>query len=532
MSAASAANQPPPLGFSSSEIRWEAMRSDAVALQRVRVLAGGGEWRITRCPWWLDASREGDALVLRPRNCGRHRGVVKIRSDGATARLPVSSDIVPVRPHKRAAGRRGLLGAMLILWPLLPVFLWAITLAGAKRHDALEWWLRAAVIVVPLAVVGWGLFLGSRRLAARCAVGVIAGAVTVAALGTIEAKFIPHGGWFSAAGLSRGSRLLHGLAAFSERSVERVLRSGQHRHPCAVLASFWLTSGAVAGGWWLRAPQCCRRHAHQSAAPRAWDVRRLCHVRSPAAGARPHRHPLAVRAQSHARPHPVRRRPGRLHAGRTACRVGIGGRARERPRCSRDLRVRHSPASAETSGGGVRVATARAGGPGLAPPELWPGKSARAADRASDRSRRPRFRRAALRALGTGTGLRTADDPAQAWRLTLRLRIPVLNRTRFTRRDSLAARWGRSRPGIRTGRHAVRQALGPSGRSGCGRPAEVELRSAIETGLDLDHRPGREPRWHRLSGQRERHHRAAPGRQRKMALPPGPRRFPAADHCR
>ncbi|MGH8103960.1 MAG: hypothetical protein ACREJQ_05515 [bacterium] len=55
------------------------------------------DWRIKSCPWWLDARRDGDSLILRPRNCGRYSGEVRISARRQKLAISVTFEVSPSR---------------------------------------------------------------------------------------------------------------------------------------------------------------------------------------------------------------------------------------------------------------------------------------------------------------------------------------------------------------------------------------------------------------------------------------------------
>ena len=223
----------PTITFSADETRWERVRSDAVEPQRVRVSADG-EWKVTRCPWWIEAKRDGAELVLRPRNCGRHRGSVVIASDGATAGLRVASDVEPTCEHGRAAKRRGLLGALLIHWPVVAFF---IVACSVSRNSMQVVWLYLVALPwawIPVTTGNWAIFLGSRKLAIRCTMAVLAGALALSITAGIAAGIIEY--WELA---DEGALITVAATIFADVPL------------------FWWICGLVIGGRWLAARSVC-----------------------------------------------------------------------------------------------------------------------------------------------------------------------------------------------------------------------------------------------------------------------------------
>lgn len=161
---------------------WGAERSSRIQPARLELESGDDPWRIDRSPWWLRCRLDGSNLQVAVRNCGRHRGAIRLSRGGAIHSIRVESDARPTL----GSGTRG--AAILIVFAAVGLAL------GAYGSTALSQWmyLRGTGPVVQSALMAavWGgltgaaagLGLGGLRLIGRSALGGAAGAVTASAL--------------------------------------------------------------------------------------------------------------------------------------------------------------------------------------------------------------------------------------------------------------------------------------------------------------------------------------------------------------
>lgn len=228
------------------ELRWERVRSDAVEPQRLRIEPASDQWKVTRCPWWLDARRESDELVLRVRHCGRHRGKVWLGSNAGSASIRVQADVVPAREHGRAAKRHGLYAAVLLASAL---FIPPIAVTVITGREQLGWAGVSFACWLPLAAVGFGWFLGSWKLAVRTALGVGAGVAVLSALIATEAHFMPRGGLLP----RPGYHVPNGYYTGALESLNHWSANQLEMAELAILVPphlllFWAVWGTVVGG--------------------------------------------------------------------------------------------------------------------------------------------------------------------------------------------------------------------------------------------------------------------------------------------
>jgi hypothetical protein len=200
--------QPPPflsaLTVSAKEVRWPWMFSSAVRGQTVAVSCGAADWFVRSCPWWLEVRREGNQLLLTPKNCGFHSGRARIQQGQKSASIAVSAWILPnVWGVLRgigagsAAGLVPLAGAAALL--VVSLFLGLIVLFSLGPYG-----VNPLGALVPMAAVGllmlgpiplvmgsvWGAFLHSWRAWLHSMSGTVLGAaLTLLAFHFVHGKF-------------------------------------------------------------------------------------------------------------------------------------------------------------------------------------------------------------------------------------------------------------------------------------------------------------------------------------------------------
>jgi len=85
-----------PIEISPLQVRWGPLSSDRATEKEV-VFSEGGEtpshWKVSNCPWWLDARTEANRLILRVKHCGPHAGYVWVSVREAQVGIPVSSRV-------------------------------------------------------------------------------------------------------------------------------------------------------------------------------------------------------------------------------------------------------------------------------------------------------------------------------------------------------------------------------------------------------------------------------------------------------
>jgi hypothetical protein len=149
--------------------------SDDVASVRVRVAEGALAslpWEVIAEPWWLEATKKGKELVLRPLNCGRLVGTVRTAANGVSDRIAVRSDVIASREAKRAAVVRA-----------------TAALVGGAAVTLGLLWLAERFHLHALAVVGvfvpgaiWGAAINGPQLVTRGSIAVAAGGFAAAFL--------------------------------------------------------------------------------------------------------------------------------------------------------------------------------------------------------------------------------------------------------------------------------------------------------------------------------------------------------------
>jgi hypothetical protein len=167
------------------------MFSSAVKGQCVTVSYATSEWFVKSYPWWLEVQREGNQLLLTPKNCGFHSGKVKVQHGQKQVNISASAWILPnlwSALRGVAAGCAASLVpvacavALLVVALLLGVFvLFSLGPYGVNPLGAL----------VPMGAVGllmlgpipllmgsvWGAFLRSWRAWLHSMSGTLLGAV-------------------------------------------------------------------------------------------------------------------------------------------------------------------------------------------------------------------------------------------------------------------------------------------------------------------------------------------------------------------
>jgi len=192
------------LSVSAKEIRWSWMFSSAVRGQSVTVSCATADWFVKSCPWWLEVQREGNQLLLTPKNCGFHSGKVKIQHGQKTISIAVSAWILPnfwgvLRGIGGgcAAGLVPLAGAVVLL--LLALVLGVLVLFSLGPYG-----INPLGALVPMAAVGllmlgpipllmgsvWGVFLQSWRAWLQSVSGTLLGALlTLLAFHFVHGRF-------------------------------------------------------------------------------------------------------------------------------------------------------------------------------------------------------------------------------------------------------------------------------------------------------------------------------------------------------
>jgi hypothetical protein len=199
---------PPPLpaafSVSAKEVRWPWMFSSAVRGQSVTVSCATADWFVKSHPWWLEVQREGNQLLLTPKNCGFHSGKVRIQQGKKTVSMATSAWILPnfwgvLRGigAGSAAGLVPLAGAVVLL-------MLALVLGFFMLFSLGPYGINPFAALVPMAAVGllmlgpipiimgsvWGAFLRSWRAWLQSMSGTLLGAVlTLLAFHFVHGKF-------------------------------------------------------------------------------------------------------------------------------------------------------------------------------------------------------------------------------------------------------------------------------------------------------------------------------------------------------
>jgi hypothetical protein len=195
---------PSALSVSASEVRWPWMLSSAVRGQSVTVSCAAADWFVRSSPWWLAVQREGNQLLLTPKNCGFHAGNVKIQHGQKKICIAASAWILPnfwgvLRGIGGgcAAGFVPLAGAvvLLVLALILGFFMlfsfgpYGINPLGAAVPIAAAGLLMLGPIPLLMGSV-WGAFLRSWRAWLHSMSGTVLGAVlTLLAFHIVHGKF-------------------------------------------------------------------------------------------------------------------------------------------------------------------------------------------------------------------------------------------------------------------------------------------------------------------------------------------------------
>ena len=198
---------PPPLpsalSVSAKEVRWPWMFSSAVRGQSVTVSCATADWFVKSHPWWLEVQREGNQLLLTPKNCGFHAGKVKIQHGQKKMSIAASAWILPnfwgvLRGIGGgcAAGLVPLAGAvvLLVLALVLGVFLFCASIYMGGFLGALPPIAALGLLMlgpIPLGMgAAWGAFLRSWRAWLQSMSGTLLGAVvTLLAFHFVHGKF-------------------------------------------------------------------------------------------------------------------------------------------------------------------------------------------------------------------------------------------------------------------------------------------------------------------------------------------------------
>jgi hypothetical protein len=85
----------PKLLVDPSTVNWPSIRCGDVKPNPIKIIVGEdvAEWQIRTCPWWLDAEWIPGQLMVRPGNCGRHRGSIQLEADGEQVAVEVTAHI-------------------------------------------------------------------------------------------------------------------------------------------------------------------------------------------------------------------------------------------------------------------------------------------------------------------------------------------------------------------------------------------------------------------------------------------------------
>jgi len=208
-------------------------RSNRVQPQRVEVRCDPDvSWRIISYPWWLRCRAGDGELQLVVRNCGSHRGFVRLRSEAGDAALPVESH---VRATGAAATKGGAIAAAYGGFGTVAALLAAqsvYSVVASLVNEAPEGELvpTAAVLLTwgALAGAALGQAVGRLALVARSAAGGAMGALAGGGFTWLVAWFVRE-------------------QAFAAPSPFLVL--------VFVASGIWVLVGAgwgsVVGGWWL-----------------------------------------------------------------------------------------------------------------------------------------------------------------------------------------------------------------------------------------------------------------------------------------
>lgn len=186
--------QPPPLpsalSVSAKEVRWPWMFSSAALGQSVTVSCGATDWFVRSRPWWLEDRRNGNELLLTPRNCGFHSGKVEVQHGPKVESIAVSAWILPnvwSAILGMAAGSAAALvplaaaGALLVLSLLLGVFFAAGSVYVGGILGALPPLAALGLLMLgPLPLLmgsAWGAFLRSWKAWFQSMAGTFLGAL-------------------------------------------------------------------------------------------------------------------------------------------------------------------------------------------------------------------------------------------------------------------------------------------------------------------------------------------------------------------
>jgi len=85
----------PKLSVEPTIVNWTSVQYGEVETKPIKIVVSEdvAEWRIRTCPWWLDAEWTPGQLMLRPCNCGRHRGSIRLEADGKQVTVEVRAHI-------------------------------------------------------------------------------------------------------------------------------------------------------------------------------------------------------------------------------------------------------------------------------------------------------------------------------------------------------------------------------------------------------------------------------------------------------
>lgn len=178
------------LSVSAKEVRWPWMFSSAVRGQSVTVSCATTDWFVKSHPWWLEVQREGNQLLLTPKNCGFHSGKIKIQQGQKSVSIAASAWILPnfwsvLRGIGAgcAAGFVPLAGAavVLVLALVLGVFLFCASIYMGGFLGAIPPIAAIGLLMlgpIPLGMgAAWGAFLRSWRAWLQSMSGTFLGAL-------------------------------------------------------------------------------------------------------------------------------------------------------------------------------------------------------------------------------------------------------------------------------------------------------------------------------------------------------------------